>query len=173
MTDEPEFVAQESPQKRRRPRWLLATGLLSLLLLLAAGGVYSWNWFDLGRPQHWTPGDTSYRVDCGASCVKLGPIGAPDGPGDAGPVAELAVDPGVNDRIAQWGDCLQSVSNCAYSHPGEPEAVLPVCVRQSTCPTACKERFASRTAGLKGKPMLDAYLEMFSGRDGYCTPRQS
>lgn len=173
MTDEPEFVATESPKKRRWPRWLLATGLLSLLLLLTAGGLFSWSWFDLGRPDHWRPGDTPYRLECGSGCVKMGPIGAPDGPPGSKPVAVLAYDPKINDRIAQWGDCLQSVSNCAYSRAGEPEAVLPVCVQQSTCPAACKEKFASRTAGLKGRPVVDAYLEMFSGEDGYCTPRRS
>jgi hypothetical protein len=152
---------------------LLATALLSLLLLLAAGGVFSWRYFDLGRPDHWTPGDTPYRVNCGAGCKSLGKIGSPHGPDGAEPVATLAVDPKVNDRIAQWGDCLQSVSDCAYGRAGAPEAVLPVCVRQAKCPAACKEAFASRTAGLKGRPVVDAYLDMFSGKDGYCTPRGS
>lgn len=153
--------------------WLAAAGLLSLLLLVGAGGIFAWGYFDLGRPDHWTPGDTPYHLDCRSNCVKMGPIGAPDGPPGATPVAVLGYDPKINDRIAQWGDCLQSVSNCAYSREGPPEAVLPVCVQQSQCPAACKQRFASTVAGLKGKPLVDAYLEMFSGKDGYCTPRGS
>ena len=170
MSDETESVPVE---QRKRSRWLIPALLTLVLLALGAGGVFSWFYFDLGRPDHWRPGDTPYRVDCGAGCKSLGKIGAPHGPPGAEPVATLAVDPKVNDRIAQWGDCLQSVSDCAYSRAGSPESVLPVCVRQSQCPAACKDRFAGATAGLKGKAMLDAYLAMFSGEDGYCTPRRT
>ena len=172
MTEEPVSQVARPEERQRTPLLLILACLMLILGVLACIGAFVWTTFDLGRPDHWKPGDHPYHAQCGKDCITLGPVGAP---GDAGskPVATLAYDPRTNDRIAQWGDCLQSVYLCANARPGAPEAVLPACVQQSQCPTACKDRFRAETAGLTGKPLVKAYLAMFSAKGGYCTPRGS
>lgn len=150
--------------------WLAVAALL-LLAAVVAGGLYAYRILDLSRPDHWKPGDTAYELDCGGRCKELGPIGPPDGPDKTKPTAVLGYNPKVNDRIAQWGDCLQSVMSCAYKMQGAPEAVLPPCVERSICPAACKDAFKARSAGLRGQAMMDAYLAVFSEKEAYCTPR--
>jgi hypothetical protein len=141
-----------------------------ILGLAGAGGWFAWR-HDLWRPAHWRPGDHPYKPACTAGdCKTLGPIAADSGDGGK-PMAVLGYDPAVDDEIAQWGDCLQSVTVCVEATAGPPETVLGPCVERAACPAACKSHFAGRTAGLKGRALLDAYLAIFAGDDGYCTPR--
>lgn len=157
----------------RPRRWLLLLAAFLILAGLAAGGGwYVWS-KDLWRPAHWAAGSVPYKAACApGECRTFGAIGDSHDSGEAAvPVAVLGYDPKIDDEIAQWGDCLQSVADCAYATEGPPQAVLGACVQQSACPAACKSRFAERAAGLEGRALLELYLAMFSGEDGYCTPR--
>ncbi len=87
-------------------------------------------------------------------------------------VATLLVDPQVDDATAQWADCLSSVARCVESQkhrkPGEG---LRECVRQSSCPAACRERFRQRAEPISDADGLWAlFEEIFVREGGACVP---
>ena len=171
MTDSSVSQVDRPEEKRKPPLLLVLTCLIPFLGVVACFSLFAYGAFDLSRPDHWKPGDQPYHADCTPTgCIKLGPVGAPGGDGSKA-IAVLGYDPKINDRIAQWADCLQSVQICTDAHAGAPEQVLPACVQQSQCPADCKDHFRVTSAGLTGKPLLKAYLAMFSDKGGYCTPR--
>jgi hypothetical protein len=82
----------------------------------------------------------------------------------------LFYDPGVDDAVAQWSDCLEEVVACVEKGKGAAGA-YPRCVKQSTCPPPCRKAFARRAAGItQTKQMIAALEAVFLAPDALCHP---
>jgi hypothetical protein len=113
----------------------------------------------------WAPATTSYDPACESGCVEKGVAS-----GCHEPISDLLVDPKVDDAIAQWGDCLQSMADCIE----EKRKVVPQCVSESACPESCRSEFASRAGGETDSWKLLGILEGVFVVDGaMCRPVES
>ena len=70
-------------------------------------------------------------------------------PGETDMLLSAVTYPALDDPIAQWGQCMDTVLSClspsADSAPEEKASALQVCVAAAACPQACRDRFAART----------------------------
>jgi len=84
----------------------------------------------------WQPATVTYDPSCsGDKCKPAGAVSL----GHFGDV-EFAIQPDVDDAIAQWGDCLDSLMAC-MKKDGKPGD----CVDRSICPQPCKQRYHEST----------------------------
>ncbi len=82
------------------------------------------------------------------------------------------VDPEVDDPVAQWSDCLASITQCIDHNDTFTVKGFHECVRQSTCPESCKDGFnhkTQHTSDIKG--MMAAFDTYFIGEGGTCVPK--
>jgi hypothetical protein len=172
-------------EKRRRWRWVALAILILLLLLLlhrcfrdrpsvgANEAVYGPTKTAEVRPSFnpWKPTTVPHRDICaGEECRPVGgqQTTASDGTGSHrhGTPLPLAINPKVDDPVAQWGDCIASVLACI---DGGSDA--SGCVVAGQCPVPCQQRVASALGGASSEEAALAAFEkvyMQSGAD--CRP---
>lgn len=164
----------------------ILTLLFLFLVLLVLASVLVW-WFFLrdNRPDVWEEATVPYSENaceedgaCEVYAQALGGHGAHDGEG----LFEFSYNPAIDDSIAQWGDCLDSVFTCistgmdAAASRGEEAdrvALLNNCIADAECPGECKDRFASRAAGQDFDGLEAVFFDMFVDERGYCVPREA
>lgn len=167
-----------------RSRWLIPVILLLIVLIVAAAIVW-WFFMRDNRPDVWEEATVPYTEDaceeegnCELHVRALGGHGSHTGEG----LFEFYYDPDIDDPIAQWGDCLDSVFTCinvameAGAETGdEPDRVALIngCVAEAACPGECKDRFTSRARGRDFEGLEALFFEMFVDERGYCVPREA
>ncbi len=155
-------------------RWRLIAGA-AVIVLLAILALIMFRPFAESPPADlWQAATTQFDPDCSDECrVVLDE--RPTGHGGSGDASMMMLtDPRLDDAIAQWGDCLDTVISCldpeAPGQTGPSAAQLRQCVARSTCPAACRERFASRSAG-DLEAAAAAFETLFLVEDAWCAPR--
>jgi len=82
----------------------------------------------------------------------------------------LYVQPDVDDAIAQWGDCLDSVTRCIEDR-GLTSSNIVACVGESICPDTCKTTFSTEARGVSQVgAALDAFERVFINDGAACLP---
>lgn len=164
----------------RRDR-LLVLVILSLLLLLGLAVVL----FLLGRDRPpndlWAEASYVADPDCEAGSAECPvfidplPVGHGGSAASSAPTLYAVTYPGLDDPIAQWGQCMDSVLSCLTPLEGAPAeeraAGLHTCVAASACPQACRDRYAAR-AGTDLATAHASFVEIFVEEDAWCAPRQ-
>jgi hypothetical protein len=75
-------------------------------------------------------------------------------------------DPAVDDPIAQWGDCLQSMLECLQGGSG-----MSACAASATCPSECKTLYATRApAGADELTLLEVFNGVYVNCGAPCRP---
>ena len=134
-----------------------------VLAACAALVIAIWFWFG-GERALWVAATTPATVTCTSeNCIALAPIDAGHGGQDG---LQLGYDPTIDDAVAQWGDCLESVLTCR----GKTKDTRG-CVAQSSCPETCRTGFARLAAGQTAEPALgQLFLGYFVEDGGACLP---
>lgn len=178
MTEEtsPES-APESPQsekKRKQPALLVWAVPIGLVLVLAVIAFFMFRPVPL-PPDVWDETTVPFDPACAENCEDLG--GVIDS-SHGSPAMEFSYNPNVDDAVAQYGDCMQSVFQCIANAELDPFAeqsakagVARTCVAQSICPPECKDRFANQAAG-SPDAVMSAFESTFIANDAWCLPRE-
>ncbi|WP_300543150.1 hypothetical protein [Maricaulis sp.] len=164
----------DAPQAdARRPG--RAGTVLAIAGVLALGGWLGWRYLDRPPDDLWQAATVPYDPECSEGCeVFRDQIPAGHG-GRYDAQLTLLVDPDLDDPIAQWSDCVDSVFTCLGTDAPRDDAGraghLRGCVAQSACPDPCRQRYASRSGGgLDGA--VEAFGTIFLEEDAWCAPRQ-
>ena len=81
---------------------------------------------------------------------------------------EVVYNPAIDDPLAQWGDCMDSVLGCLKS--GD-DFDLPGCTAQSICPESCRSEYARRVEGVADKTTLvRTFQALFITKGAPCMP---
>jgi hypothetical protein len=113
----------------------------------------------------WTPATVSYDPQCKKGCKELRSTSLTH----LGNIS-LYVQPKVDDAIAQWGDCLDSVTQCIEDR-GLTGPDIIACVEKSICPQACKVAFSAQARdAIQVNEALDAFERVFINDGGVCLP---
>ncbi|WP_203294443.1 hypothetical protein [Maricaulis parjimensis] len=171
-----EVEAKASP----RPVWIWALAAILLLGLAGAGFVFGPQFFDRPPSDLWAEASYTPDPDCEAGSAECPVLIEPFPVGHGGDASETALTllavtyPELDDSIAQWGQCMDTVLSCLAPAYGESDATragsLRSCVAQSSCPQACRDRFESR-AGSDLESSYAAFLETFVEEDAWCAPQ--
>lgn len=183
--EEPSNSAGPSAKPGSFGRRLLPALFLLLIALIIAAGLIWWFFFRDNRPAVWAEATVPYTADaceeegaCEVYAQALGGHGAHGGEG----LFEFSYNPAIDDPIAQWGDCLDSVFTCistgmdaAALRGAEADRVALIngCVADAECPGECKDRFANRAAGQDFVGLEAVFFDMFVDERGYCVPREA
>jgi hypothetical protein len=112
----------------------------------------------------WRPTTVPWDPECRTGCVAIART-APLAHADAELL--LRVNPAVDDPIAQWGDCLESILACLERDGGR----LAPCVDEAACPAECKALFRTQAAGATDEEArADAFEAVFVHRTAPCRP---
>jgi len=114
-------------------------------------------------PNPWQPTTEAYKVDCGAECSVISSVT----PGHKGSALPLIYNPKVNDEIAQWGDCIETVMKCVRQANTFKE-----CVDEDvSCPAICVEKFQSKVQNITNpKRQRKIFESIFIDDGGLCVP---
>ncbi|WP_417492462.1 hypothetical protein [Maricaulis sp.] len=172
------MVSEDEQQTTAKRGWfglgrraLAGAALVILLLILGFLGVRFLA--DRPPPDLWQPATAQFDPDCAEECrVVLSE--RPTGHGGTGEATMVMItDPRLDDAIAQWGQCLDTVYAClAVDEPegdGARATHLRQCVAASDCPTPCRERYARRAAGDLDAAVA-AFTTLFLEEDSWCAP---
>ena len=144
------------------------TIVIITVLVLALVGLLGW-WLWSPARSVWQPATQSYAPE---RCSEGGCEPVLEIPFTADQSVNLTYDPGVDDAVAQWADCLEVVVSCIEKTDGAA-AAYPRCVAESSCPAPCRTAFAKRTRGLADKEQMIAALEaVFLAPDAMCNPER-
>lgn len=153
-----------------RQRWLRVASVAFVLLIIVGAAVW---WFVIPHKLDvWKPATVAYTANCGPDCKTLRPIAPGHGgsvPQDARNIPRLEYNPKVDDAVAQWGDCLQSIMVCVEKQSRNNAPAVNACVAQAMCPQACKDRFQSKT-GQSIQVVQKALFGTFVSKDAVCRP---
>ena len=155
-------------------RWYLLAGVAVLVLL----PILAWFAFrpalDAPPDDLWQAATTTFDPDCTEDCRVIMRQGASAHDPSSDVTLEFVTDPRLDDAIAQWGDCLDTVLSCAAADPNADADVraetLRACVARSQCPAACRDRYAARSDGDLGAAAA-AFEALFLEEDAWCAPR--
>ena len=172
MANDSETGAEGDAKSRKIP----ARTVLTIVILLIAAGIGVFYFANNNpAPYLWDQTSTPYDPTCETDCIDAGHL---VGGAHGAPSAELKYNPAVDDPIAQWGDCVQSIFVC-LSDNGDPAAspkskaiMARSCVAASTCPVPCLERFARKASG-SPKAVEQALLDIFIGDNAWCLPQEA
>ncbi len=126
------------------------------------------------RPEVWSKTTVPFDPTCSENCTTAGEIGGLHGSASV----EFRQNAAVDDPIAQWGDCLQTVFVCLAENVGAPASaeqkatVARTCVNASSCPAPCKDRYAKKAAG-SATAAEQAFDEVFIGEGAWCLPSEA
>ncbi len=84
----------------------------------------------------WLPGNSEFDEDC-EDCEDFVEFNDPH----SGDLVIKAAE-GLDDPLAQWGECISSFFAC-----WEQESPVPECVASSDCPEPCKAEFVREVSG--------------------------
>ena len=158
-----------SPPKSQR--WIvLAAGLL----LLAVAALLAWFLLSPRKLDVWHRTTVPYSAACGSDCKTWRPIALAHGGRRAktpAAASTLVYDPKVDDAIAQWGDCLQSILVCVRAHHRGDARAANQCVARAACPEACRQRYGDET-GEDIAAAQKALFHVFVDKDAVCRPEQ-
>ena len=167
--------ADSAPVERKAPlyrdRRVVAAVFAVLILALGAAGYVLF----LAKPQKldvWKPATVPYAESCATpgQCQifrRTGPDGGNAAPGQTPPA--LVYNPKVDDAVAQWSDCLQSIMTCVRAKPRGQKAGVDACVAASVCPQPCKDRYQSASGG-DFTSAQSAVFGVFVEQDAVCRP---
>jgi hypothetical protein len=117
----------------------------------------------LGGQGMWSPTTVPFDPACTTSCPEIArshPLAHSEA------VLALRVNPAIDDPIAQWGDCLESVLDCF-----ERDGTLAPCIADAACPAECKALFqAQAAAAADEEARLDVFEAVFLERAAPCRP---
>ena len=179
----PPEASSSSPKSPANGPPLVLIAIIVLVLIAASIALY-WYVNRDTRPDVWENATVPYSEEAceeeGACEIYSRSMGG-HGSHDEGGLFEFSYNPAIDDEIAQWGDCLDSVFTCinegmAAAEAGgevDPASLINGCVAQSQCPGECKDRFASRAAGRSFERLEAIFFEMFVDDRGYCVPREA
>src|ERR1700752_4101392 len=127
---------------RRRWQWW-AAGVLLALVLFGLFGLYERHVFLFV----WAPTSVAYDATCRVNCkdVRFISTGHNVRAPLEGELPVISYNPDVDDPIAQWGDCLDSIMRCVRDQPRNLGPAVNTCVRQSRCPAKCVRRYLADT----------------------------
>lgn len=175
--------ARADEAEARPPRRVALWALPAIVLMLVAMGLTAYWLLAADRPPDDLWAEASYRAD--PDCV----AGSPDCPlfiepfvvGHGGSGSETALTlyavsyPGLDDPVAQWGRCMDTVLACLMpsegAAPAERADALRACVAGSDCPEACRTRFAERAQGDLAQAAAE-FETLFVAEDAWCAPVQ-
>ena len=135
----------------------VVVGIVLLLFLL-------WWFFRASGSVEWAETTIPYDPTCATDCEVVGMIA----PGHRGSVMPLAVNPNVDDPIAQWAGCIDTFTQCM-----EADRDPLACMAGGNCPDACRSAYeeeASKTPDLEGQ--LRIFQEMFLDDEAFCRPTE-
>jgi hypothetical protein len=100
-----------------------------------AGYVFLIVYSALAPIEYWRPTTIAYDPACAAGCEPFRAVAPAHNVAAAEAVAVpmLAFNPNVDDAIAQWGDCLESIIECVRQQPRNAALNVNGCVRLSVC----------------------------------------
>ncbi|MEE2525720.1 hypothetical protein V0U79_05025 [Hyphobacterium sp. HN65] len=169
------------PARRSGWRLRILAGLAVLIVLSAAiaGLLLYFPSADAPPDDLWAEGSYTADPECDPSTpdceVLLAPVPAGHGSDGTGPAISLVAYPELDDPIAQWGLCMDTVFTC-LGPPDDANATeratrLRACVAQAECPQACLDRYAGQAGG-DLDAAVDAFERIFVAEDAWCTPQQ-
>ncbi len=160
--------AQEAMRSSFR-RWPVIAGII-LLILLIAFAIW-WFFIKVHRLDVWKDAKVPYSVGCEGGCKPLRAFAPAHGGkhNKDAPPPQLVYNPRIDDAVAQWGDCLQSIMSCVIKLPRNDDKGMRNCVAASICPKECKERFA-REAGSDMDASEKAFYNVFTDKEAVCRP---
>lgn len=107
----------------------------------------------------WEPGNSQYDESCARDCEAFLEIHDPH-LGDF----DIVRLPGLDDPLAQWGECIGSFFEC-----WEADTPVPECVAASTCPAACRAEFQRIASGITDESeQIVAFNQVFVDDDAPC-----
>lgn len=137
------------------------------------------NPYDLKREDFldvWEPTTTPYDAQCGEGCQEFASV---EGDSHGYSSGRLLYNPAVDDPVAQWSDCVMSITMCFAEtaedtmSSREKDDVLITCVADSQCPARCREAFRSKTRTIM-PGTVDTELEnVFVGEQALCLPQEA
>lgn len=125
----------------------------------------------------WADAAVPYAPECppaGCKTLRVTGLTHGGGPDDSAAAAppRIVYNPNIDDAVAQWGDCLQSILTCVRAEaPGEAASV-DNCVDAAACPQACKERYQSASGGDFERAQA-ALFSVFVETDAVCRPEDT
>lgn len=166
---------------RSRRRWLWAGALVVVLGLAGLAVLFAASLLDRPPDDLWAAATYMPDPECEAGSPDCPVLIEPFPVGHGGDASDTAVTmlavsyPRLDDPIAQWGQCMDTVLTCLapaqYESDAERAGRLRSCVAEAACPQACRDRFASR-AGEDLASAHAAFLEIFVEEDAWCAPQQ-
>jgi len=106
----------------------------------------------------WLPGNGEFDESC-ENCEDFVEIDDPH----AGDLVIKVVD-GLDDPLAQWGECISSFFAC-----WEEEKPVPDCVAHSQCPEPCKAEFRREVSGAEDEEQeIYAFNRVFVDDEAPC-----
>lgn len=175
MTQDPE-AGRVTDERDPRPGRRGFVAIVIILLILTVAAIAWWLARDIDGPPPdlWAETTHAYDPDCSEECPEIMPSRPIGHGGSDGLTFSMRTDPRVDDPVAQWGMCMDSVVSCLGTEP--PESLderaenIRTCVAQSTCPDACKSRFAEQ-AGQSLEEVAAAFETLFLEDEAWCLPR--
>lgn len=150
---------QKTPNRRR----LVLIGAGGLIVLVAAIAFF----FPRAPKSLWAP-TTQLVGDCGDACIDLGTHNF----AHAGDV-QFFYDPDVDDPVAQWAGCLDTILACVSEGSGDNPKLLGSCVTASSCPETCKNKFTNSLKSTdSAQGQLDKFEKVFLEDDAKCKPQE-
>ncbi len=156
-------------------------GLALLVVLIAAIAALFlfFQYADAPPDDLWTEGTYTADPECdpeSAECaILLPPVPAGHGSDGTGPAISLVTYPDLDDPVAQWGRCMDTVFAC-LGPPDDASAAeragrLRACVAGAECPQACLDRYAGQAGG-DLDAAVNAFERIFVAEDAWCAPQQ-
>ncbi len=124
----------------------------------------------------WQPTTVPYDPSCSEECDEL-VVREGGTHGMSG--MRLLYNPKVDDPIAQWSDCVMSITLCFEAEADdsmdqrEMDDVLKVCVQKSQCPNRCKEVFRAKVEAISLLTVDEELENVFVGEQALCLPREA
>lgn len=122
----------------------------------------------------WNETSTAYDPECDESCTEI--LNRPQG--SHGGSVRIGVKPDIDDPVAQWSDCIESIMTCyegrldADDFDGELNPAMHDCVLSSACPSECRDHYQSTVND--NLDALNAALEsVFLGERAACLPTEA
>lgn len=124
----------------------------------------------------WQPATTPYDPACTEGCEEVA-VREGDGHGVYG--ARLLYNPKVDDPVAQWSDCVMSITVCFQEEADdsmdqrEMDDVMKVCVQKSQCPSRCRDAFRAKVEGISRWSVDEELENVFVGEHALCLPQEA
>ncbi len=123
-------------------------------------------------PNVWEETTVPFDPECLENCESVGTIGGSHGTEGA----EFMINRTVDDDIAQWGDCLESIFICISlgEDPNgsmeEKTDLVRECIAASACPEECTSRYARKSSS-SPEAAQQAFFDVFIGDNAWCLPK--